>query len=48
MKFRVVDSRNKEVLFESEDRQLCINFMNDIWEENTTDFIYAWLEEVAE
>ncbi|MCM3109925.1 hypothetical protein [Lederbergia lenta] len=46
MKFRVYDSRNNETLFESDVKQLCINFMNEIWEEDSTDYIYSWLEEV--
>lgn len=44
-KYQVIDARNNEILFESENKQLCINFMNDLWEENSTDYIYAWFKE---
>lgn len=48
MKYQVVDIRNNEVLFESDDKQLCIKFTDDIWEENTTDFIYAFIKKNIE
>lgn len=46
MKYKVYDVRNNETLFENDDKQLCINFMDNLYEENTTDYIYAWLVEV--
>ena len=46
MKYRVIDDRNNETLFESNRRSECADFMDKIYEKNPTDWLYAWLEEV--
>jgi hypothetical protein len=46
MTWTVVDTRNKECLFQSTDKQKCIDFLESIWEESSTDYIYSIIEKV--
>jgi hypothetical protein len=45
--YRVYDSRNNDTLFKSYNKEECIAFMDDIYEESSTDYIYTWLEVIA-
>lgn len=47
-KFQVIDTRYKEVLFQSEDQQKCVDFMDEMWEECSTTFVYSTIEERKE
>ena len=41
VKYQVIDNRDKTILFESENELECENYMDELWEEDSTQFIYS-------
>lgn len=46
MMFQVVDNRDNKVLFESRLQQDCLDFLDELWEVDSTQFIYSTINAV--
>lgn len=46
MKFKVIDVRSDNVLFENTDREQCEEFWEKLWDEDSTTAIYSTIEEI--
>lgn len=45
MKYQVIDNRDGKILFESENEIECEDYMDDLWEEDSTQFIYSTIQQ---